>query len=264
MRFGVIGTGVIGQLRAQTVVDHPDTRLVAVSDIDQSSLQKTAGQLRVAPYVDYRRMLDRGGIDAVIVSSPVQLHEEMCLRAMEAGCHVIVEKPLSNNLDSCERILEAAKQHNRTLAVGFNHRFYPSVKFLKDSLEKAKIGRVDHLRVFGGHDGLANFRQDWMYKSEISGGGATMDVGSHMADLAHYIAGDIHEVYSAADNRVWNVSGSEDNAMAIFKTSEGTPIYYQATWNEWRGYHIYVDVYGDRGMVRAYYAPHVQPFGHHG
>ena len=199
-------------------------------------------------------MLDRGGIDAVIISSPVQLHEQMCVEAMEAGCHVIVEKPLSNSLESCERILEAAKKHDRTLTVGFNHRFYPSVKFLKGCLEATKIGRIDHLRVFGGHDGLANFRQDWMYK-EVSGGGATMDVGSHMADLAHYIAGDIQEVYSAIDNRVWNVAGSEDNAMAIFKTSEGVPIYYQATWNEWRGYHIYVDVYGDKGMVRAYYAP---------
>lgn len=82
-----------------------------------------------------------------------------------------------------------------------------------------------------------------------------MDVGIHMTDLARYLLGDITEVYGVTSESVWQVPGSEDNALAIFKSPQGVPAFYQATWSEWRGYHFYVDAYGDRGMVRGYYAP---------
>jgi predicted dehydrogenase len=142
-----------------------------------------------------------------------------------------------------------------TLAVGFNHRYYPSIAFLKDAVDAGQIGTIDHLRVFGAHDGLHNFRADWQYRAPASGGGAMMDVGIHMTDLARYLVGEITEVYGCATEDVLSVSGSEDNAVAVFRSHKGIPITYQASWTEWRGYKFYVDVYGDRGMVRGYYAP---------
>ena len=82
-----------------------------------------------------------------------------------------------------------------------------------------------------------------------------MDVGIHMTDLARYILGDISEVYGVMSETIWRIPGSEDNAIAIFKSPAGVPVTYQATWTEWRGYHFHVDAYGDRGMVRGSYAP---------
>jgi predicted dehydrogenase len=82
-----------------------------------------------------------------------------------------------------------------------------------------------------------------------------MDVGIHMTDLARYVMGDISEVYGTASERIWKVTGSEDNALAIFKSPSGVSAAYHATWTEWKGYRFFVEVYGDRGMVRAYYAP---------
>jgi len=141
------------------------------------------------------------------------------------------------------------------VAVGFNHRFYPAIKYLKSCIEAGHIGSLDHLRVFGGHDGIHNFRAEWMYKGELSGGGAMMDVGLHMTDLARYVAGEIAEVYGYCSQQIWKVDGSEDNALAVFKTVDGIPILYQATWTEWRGYQFFVEAYGDRGMIRGSYAP---------
>jgi predicted dehydrogenase len=138
--------------------------------------------------------------------------------------------------------------------VGFNHRYYPSVKYLKRVVADGLIGPLDHLRVFGGHDGLSNFRADWMFKG-VSGGGAMMDVGIHMTDLARYVMGEIHEVYGVASNRVWNVENSEDNAMVVLKGNAGVTALYQATWTEWKGYRFFIEAYGPLGMVRAYYAP---------
>jgi predicted dehydrogenase len=254
MRFAVIGAGVIGQLRARSVAQHPHTTLVGVADTDPAAAARAIGTGPGRACQDYRLLVDDPNVEAVIISSPVHLHEEMAVASFAAGKHVLCEKPLSNSVESCRRILEAARANGRTLAVGFNHRYYPSVKFLKRAVDDGTIGTLDHVRVFGGHDGLSNFRADWMYK-DTSGGGAMMDVGIHMTDLARYVMGEVREVYGVASNRIWQVAGSEDNALAIFKSDAGIPAFYQATWTEWKGYRFYIDAYGDRGMVRAYYAP---------
>jgi predicted dehydrogenase len=255
VRLTVIGTGVIGRLRAQTIVDHPETQLVGVADVNRVSAVEAATAFKTVAFADYQQMIDELRPDAVIVSSPVTLHEEMCVFAFSRGCHVLVEKPLANSLEACRTILGAASAAQRTLAVGFNHRFYPAIKFLKQAVNDGVIGEIDHLRVFGGHDGLHNFRADWMYKGELSGGGCMMDVGIHMTDLARYVAGEVTAVYGFASGRIWNVPGSEDNAVAVMRTTQGVPITYQATWDEWRGYQWFLDVYGTKGMVRASYAP---------
>lgn len=81
------------------------------------------------------------------------------------------------------------------------------------------------------------------------------DVGIHMTDLARYFLGEITDVYGISTERIWKVPGSEDNAMAVFKNPEGVAASYQATWTEWKGYRFFIEAYGDKGMVRAAYAP---------
>lgn len=255
MRFSVIGAGVIGKLRAQTVLDRGDLELAWVADLDQEAARAATGRSEAGVFADYREALGQDAPEAVIISGPCHLHEEMILAAFAAGAHVLVEKPLAPGVEACRRILEAARAAGRSLGVGFNHRFYPSIRFVKEVLDSGRLGRIDHFRIFGGHDGLANFRADWMYKSELSGGGALMDCGIHMTDLARYLGGEIRSVYGVATGEVWKVPGSEDNAMAIFETTAGVPMSYHATWTEWKGYRFYVEAYGERGMVRGYYAP---------
>jgi len=194
-------------------------------------------------------------MDAVIISSPIHFHEEQCVRAFSLGLHVLVEKPLSNTIESCERIVAAAKAAGRVLAVGFNLRYYPAMQYVRQIVDAGTIGPIDHIRVFGGHDGLANFRSDWMYKAPVSGGGAMMDVGIHTSDIARYFLGDITEVYGVMSERVWQVPGSEDNAMAVFRNPAGIAATYHANWIEWQGYEVSIEVYGPLGMVRGAYAP---------
>jgi predicted dehydrogenase len=253
MRFGVVGAGVIGQLRARTLREHPETTLVAVVDPVEDAAARAAGSGARA-LRDVRDLLDLE-LDAVIVSSPLPHHEAAVVACLERGLHVLCEKPLGSTVESCRRMLAAAAAAGRTLATGFNHRYYPAIKFVKQVVDEGTIGAIDHVRVFGGHDGLHNFRADWQYKAPESGGGAMMDVGIHMTDLTRYVLGEVTEVYGVASNRVWNVPGSEDNAVAIMKGASGRSAFYQATWAEWRGYGFSLDVYGDRGMVRGYYAP---------
>lgn len=255
MRVAVFGAGVIGKLRARSVIDNDRTELVAIVDVDEAKARAAAANSNAMVFTDYRGAIARASPEAVIVSSPVHLHEEMCLAALQSGSHVLCEKPLSNSLESCRRIAAAATSCNRVLAVGFNFRYYPSVKYLTDVIGRGLVGKIDHVRVFGGHDGLGGFRADWMYKGPLSGGGAMMDVGIHITDLVNYVAGDIVEVAGIASGTIWNVEGSEDNAIAVMRTARDVPVIYQATWTEWKGYRTSIEVYGDLGMVRAQYAP---------
>ncbi|MEP7327486.1 MAG: Gfo/Idh/MocA family oxidoreductase [Gemmatimonadota bacterium] len=255
MRFAVIGAGTIGQLRAQSIKANPGTELLGVADPTVAQAERAVAGSGAKALSDWRAALSLPGVQAVMVSSPIQFHEEAVLAALHAGLHVLCEKPMSNTVESCRRMLDAARASGRTLATGFNHRYYPAMKFLKQAIDDGQIGAVDHVRIFGGHDGLHNFRADWQYKAPVSGGGAMMDVGIHMTDLARFVLGEVSEVYGVASNRVLQVPGSEDNAMAIFKSPSGVAATYEATWTEWKGYQFYVEAYGEKGMVRGSYAP---------
>jgi predicted dehydrogenase len=255
MRFGVIGAGTIGQMRARSVTLQAGAELAAISDPNVEAARVAANGTRARVEADHRAFLSDDGVDAVIVSTPVQLHEAIILEALSAGKHVLCEKPLSNSPESCRRILAAADRSGKHVAVGFNHRFYPAFRFMKEAIDAGRIGKLDEVRTYGGHDGLHNFRADWMYKRPHSGGGAMMDVGIHMTDLARWMAGDVTEAYGVAGENVWHVEGSEDRALAVLKTAGGAPIQYGASWNEWKGYKAWIEAYGDRGMIRAQYGP---------
>ncbi len=254
MRIGVIGAGTIGKVRIRSLRENPAAELVAVFDISRDAATSSASGTDARVFTDLTAFLDFG-MDAVIVSTPPHLHEAACCGALERGRHVLVEKPMSNTTEGGQRMVDAALKANRVLAVGFNLRYYPFVKFLRNAIDQGRIGRIDHVRVFGGHDGLRNFRADWQYKAPESGGGAMMDIGIHMTDLARYVLGEIVSVYGFMSESVWNVEGSEDNAVAVFLSPQGIPATYHATWSEWKGYRTFVEAYGTHGMVRGSYAP---------
>lgn len=255
MKFGLIGAGGIGQVRAKAVGKVAGCELVALADVDQDRARALAPSTAVSIYTDYQRMLADERVDAVIVSTPPQFHEEIVVAALAAGKHVLCEKPLANRLDACRRMVEAAGSAGKTLATGFNHRYFPAVQFVKQTLESGLIGELDHVRAFAGHTGLDQFSAAWMYDQKAIGGGALMDNGIHIIDLTRYILGEVAEVYGFATGNVWKLGLSEDNGCAILRSAGGKHAVLQATWTEWKGYRFYIEAYGSKGMARAYYAP---------
>ncbi len=253
MRFGVIGAaGKIGQMRVATILAEPGAELAAVMDVTP---EKAATHARGAQAFTELDAFLSVPMDAVVISTPAHLREPLCLAAFAAGLHVLSEKPLAHTVEGSRRILAAAKAAKRHLGAGFNMRYYPAFAYVKDVMESGRIGEIDHIRVYGGHEGLPKFVHDWEYRAEVSGGGALWDVGIHMTDMARHLLGEITEVYGVASERVWKVPGSEDNAMAILRSPSGVAAIYQATWTDWTGYRSAIEVYGSHGMVRGAYAP---------
>src|SRR5687768_7106121 len=123
LRIGVLGTGKIGQLRARSIRESSEARLAAVYDVSAEAARAAAANSGAVVARSLEEFLDTE-MDAVIVSSPVHVHEEPCVAAFARGRHVLCEKPVANTIEATQRIVEAAQGANRVLAVGFNLRYY--------------------------------------------------------------------------------------------------------------------------------------------
>jgi predicted dehydrogenase len=252
MRFGLIGAGMIGKIRADALAKSAVCELTAVSDLDEARARTVAPRAKF--YSDANDLIGSAEIDAVIISTPPPLHEPLAVAAASAGKHVLVEKPMAATPEACERMILAAGKAGTLLTVGYNQRYFEALKLVRDVVASGDIGTLSHVRAYAGHSGLGEFKAPWMYDKQIMGGGALMDNGTHIIDLVRYLMGDPAEVFGVATNKVWGL-GVEDEGIALLRTAEGVTASIEASWHEWRGYRFHIEAYGDRGMARAYYAP---------
>jgi len=250
MRFGLIGCGGIGVLRAKAIKKTPGCQLTAVSDVDEARAKSVSGPYGGAVELDWQEMVKRDDVDAVIVSTPPHLHAQMCIGALKAGKHVLCEKPLARTPDECRSILEAAKQSKGFLATGFNYRFYPSILKAKELLDTGIIGELDHIRSYTGYSATAH-NHDWLHDAKVMGGGALRDNGIHLIDLTCYFLGEVAEVKGFSSEAVWGFTGCEDNGFALIRSTQDKIASVQASWTEWRGYRLKVELYGSRGCISA-------------
>jgi predicted dehydrogenase len=252
MRFGLIGAGSIGSVRAAALQQSPVCSLAAIFDLDAARASAVAPSARL--FDSAEAMIASDAIDAVVISTPPPTHEPLVLAAMKAGKHALVEKPMASTPDACRRMAAAALEAGLVLSVGYNHRYFEAVKLVRDVVRSGEIGNLSHVRAYAGHGGLAEFKAPWMYDAEVMGGGALMDNGTHIVDMARYIMGDATHVFGQASNKVWSL-GVEDEAVTLLRDDEGVFASIEASWDEWKGYRFHIEAYGDRGMARAYYAP---------
>lgn len=253
MRFGLIGAGSIGAVRAKALGAMQSSSLTAVHDLDEARARAIAPGATF--HASAQSLIESPDADAVIISTPPQFHERLATDAVRAGKHVLVEKPMAASVDVCQRMAQAATDAGRLLTVGYNHRYFEALKLIRDVVRSGEIGTLSHVRAYTGHTGLSEFKAPWMYDAGVMGGGTLMDNGTHIIDLVRYMMGDVVEVYGHASNRVWQIDGVEDNALALVRSADGVTGSIQASWTEWKGYRFHVEAYGDRGMVSAYYAP---------
>jgi predicted dehydrogenase len=252
MRFGLIGLGAIGQVRKAAIEQAPGCSLTAVLDVDRERMRQSA---QVAAFDTVDAFLASDLFDAVIVSTPPNSHEELAVAAMENGKHALVEKPMANSATACRRMIEVSRRTGKVLTVGFNHRYFDAVKVVREAIRTGSIGRLSHVRGYAGHVGLSEFKAPWMYDKDVMGGGTLMDNGIHLIDLVQHLMGGVVSVTGMASRAIWRLDRVEDNAFAVLRNEDGVLGSIHSSWSEWKGYHFFVEAYGERGMARAYYAP---------
>lgn len=201
MGIGLVGYGFMGKVHSNAYrqvgrffeVD-PTPRMRAICGRDEAAVQRAADSLGWEGYeTDYHRLVERSDIELVDVSTPGSSHRDIALAALEAGKHVLCEKPLANTLDEAREMVEAARRAGTVNMVNFNYRRVPAVAFAKRLVEEGRLGEIRHWRAVY----LQNIALDpelpliWRFRKEEAGSGALGDLGAHLVDLAHYLVGPI-------------------------------------------------------------------------
>jgi predicted dehydrogenase len=192
IKAGVIGTGFIGPAHIEALRRLGNVDVVALADIDEPTAKAKAVALGIEmSYGDYREMLADKDIKAVHICTPNNLHYTMAKDALEAGKHVVSEKPLAISADQGEELVKLAAKKKVVNAVHFNIRYYPLMRQIKLMVEKGEFGEI-----FAVH---GSYLQDWLFfqtdynwrlEPSLSGKSrAIADVGSHWIDLVEYITG---------------------------------------------------------------------------
>jgi predicted dehydrogenase len=266
MRFGLVGYGAIGKFRAAALKQTPGAELSLIVEPVAERRAQAEREQGVRTTGSLEEAAASRDVDVLIISTPPNLHRAHCEIALRGGKHVLCEKPLATTVEDCQAIVETAEQCQRTLGTGFNYRFYPAVAKARELIAAGRIGKVDHVKGFAGHPGGPEFTHPWVHDPSVMGGGALMDNGIHVADLTLHFLGEVNESYGVASENVWQFHGSEDNGYVLMRTAEGRVGTLHASWSEWRGYRLSLDIYGTEGCIRVWYPPmltvlHERPVG---
>lgn len=204
IKVGIVGTGYTVGIAGNHVQGYlscaQDCELVAMYDIVPGRAAQWAKEkeLNVMICDSYDQLLDQ--VDAVSICTPNYAHVPMAIRALEKGKHVLCEKPLSTEEESCAQAVRYAKSTDRVKMIGFSYRGIPAVRWMREYIESGKFGTVFTWRETLGGCRIANpdVKLEWRMQQDLSGSGALADFGCHMIDLCDWtlqkVCGDIQAV----------------------------------------------------------------------
>lgn len=252
LRLAIVGAGVIGTQHARLIASLPHrARLAAVVDIVPSRAQALAASHGAAAYSSAAEAYVRESIDAVAVCVPSAWHGDVAVEALQAGKHVLIEKPLSTTLGDADRILRQERESGRTVAVVSQRRFQPAAVFMHDAVVRGRLGRVT--------SGIAEspfFRSqayydsgDWRGTIAIDGGGALMNQGIHALDLLLWMMGAPRRVSARTARIAHQEIEVEDVAAATIEFESGALGMILASTAAHPGLPVRVTVHGDGGVA---------------
>ena len=188
IKVGVIGVGGISQLHIQGYLQNPNVELYAFADINPAQLQKRGKEYNITRlYEDYHELLALPEIDAVSVCTWNSMHAPITIDALNAGKHVLCEKPMAINADLAQQMQDAAERNGKLLQIGFVRRYGNDAEIMKDFIKNDCMGelyyaKATYLRRAGSPGG-------WFGDKSRSGGGPLIDLGVHVIDLTRYLMG---------------------------------------------------------------------------
>ncbi|MCB2129555.1 MAG: Gfo/Idh/MocA family oxidoreductase [Rhodobacteraceae bacterium] len=230
INVGIIGAGIWGGQHARVFHALPQTRLVAVCDLDAERAAAFGREQGVADvYTDHRELLARADIDAIGIATPDFTHTPLILDALAAGKHVLTEKPLATDVAESRRVVQAAAASGKVLMVDFHNRVNPTIAAARRDVAEGRIGAVIH---GGGRLSNTTFvplkMLSWAAKSS-----ALWFLGSHLVDALRFILDDeVTEVFARRRDGVLRGRGVDtaDVHVAILTFSRGAVITIENSW----------------------------------
>lgn len=249
IRVGLIGAGRMGKVFAHTLAFNvPEADLVAVADPDQSTAQEVTARYGIKDYyLDYRQLLERKDIQAVVIATPTSTHVEVVKMAAAAGKEIFCEKPLANTVQGCDEAIAAAQAARVRLMVGFMRRYDSAYVMAKNKIESGEIGSPVMFKGVGRDPKRTSLE---FARREMSGG-LILDMGIHDFDLARWLmSSEVERVYSEGGCLVYpelRDVGDIDNAVVNLKFASGAVGNVDVSRNAVYGYDIRTEVLGSKG-----------------
>ena len=210
-RVAIIGCGGISGTHMDAYRRIPEVEVVAGVDILPERLKAFKERWGVTKlYKDWKKMLKEVQPDGVSVCTPNAVHAAPTIDAANAGCHVVVEKPMAMNPAECERMIAAAKKNKKKLTIGFQFRYHPNTQFLKRARDNGEFGDIMFMKCLAlRRRGIPNWGVFGQKKKQ--GGGPMIDIGVHVIEMAHYFMGSPKPV--AASGNIWTYMGNKPSKV---------------------------------------------------
>lgn len=261
LKAGVIGMGM-GRHHVAGFAAHPHCKVVAIADTDSARLTEIGDQHHLAArYRDAAEMIASEDLDLVSIATPNKFHCPLTLAALDAGAHVLTEKPMALNVAEAQQMKAAAEARGLNLMVNFSYRFSRMSFALKKQVERGVVGEIYYGRtVWHRRRGMPGFG-GWFGQKELSGGGPLIDLGVHRIDLALWLMGHPEPVavsgstydliaapLAAASGKPFSV---EDLACGMVKFANGATLIVEVSWalqiNEQE--RMVTELFGPRGGI---------------
>ncbi len=275
IRVGVIGCGA-GLFHLEGYNAEPRAEIVALAGLDTDRCNSLAARFGIPRvYREYQELLAQDDIDAVSIAVPNFLHKPVAIAALEAGKHVLIEKPLARNTAEGIAMVEAAEKAGKILAVSFQRRTRHDIEIVRDQIQSGALGRVYYSKAWwmrrSGIPGLGS----WFTSKEAAGGGPLIDLGVHVIDMALYCMGNPKVTHvSAATYAEIGTQGKgnwvgrrtsqssddpikyevEDLATAFLRFEDGGTMIVEASWASYTEMDddFGVQFYGSEGGARIF------------
>ncbi len=263
-QVGIIGAGAIAQgAHMPGYAGVESAEMVAFTDIAKARHPEVLEKYpQMRAYTDYREMLKNEKLDVVSVCTPNRFHATHAIAALEAGCHVLCEKPMAATLKETEVMEAAAKAAKKKLMIGFTHRLYTGTRKCKELLQQKALGKPFMIRVRFAHGGpYPGWAKDpnTFYDPKTAVGGAMLDMGIHAIDLTQWLFGPVVSVMARTETICKKIE-VDDNAVMILTFQSGALGYIECGWTSKPGF-LGLEIYGTEGSLICDYIKGLQMVG---
>lgn len=248
MRVAIIGAGLQCRRRAPVVREDPQAQLKVIASLHLERAQAMAQAMGCEASNNWREVVRRDDIDAVLICTPPYVHAEIGVAALRAGKHVLCEKPLTRTLSEAEEFLRVAQESRRVLKCGFNHRHHPAIRDAKKIVDEGRIGRPLFGRCRYGICGRPGYEKEWRADPAQAAGGQFIEQGTHAIDLFRWFLGEVSEVALVSGILYFKGQTLDDNGMGVFRFRSGALASLHASLTQWKNLFSF-EIFGEDGFV---------------
>lgn len=247
IRFALVGAGGIAQSYAQAFENHPVARLTAVVDVRVDAARAMAERFSAKAYTTIDDLFAaKHQIDAALICTPPNTHEQFTLDFVKRKVHVLCEKPFTITSSSARRMAAAARENNVLLTMASKFRYVNDVIKAKSIVASGILGEV--VLFENAFTSRVDMTNRWNSKPEVSGGGVLIDNGTHSIDLMRYFLGPLSEVHCVEGKRIQGLA-VEDTVRVFVRSESGVMGSVDLSWSLNKELDWYLNIYGSQGTV---------------